>query len=372
MGRWPRVGSRRCRAQPGGGRPPAVDGSVLDPPACLVDDRATPDCTGEPTGRMGPCPPSDRCSPPSPSACPRVTRGCTRSSGTGCGCSSTCATVPVTIWSRNERDVTASYPELEALGRDYDDMLLDGEVVALDDGRPSFHALTERMHVADRRRAARLATTRPVTLMVFDLLRLFGSDLTGQPWSARRELLERLDLAGPHWQVPPVYDDGEQLARRPRPTRASEGIVSKRRTAPYAVGRRSARLAQDGAPRQPLGRRRGVAAGGGHGRSARGRARRPARRRRRLAVCRSRGRRPGRHRRRGAGPAAAPVARAATRPSRTRCRRSTRTGPPGSSPGSSWRCSALELTGQHRLRQPAYLAVRSDLSPADLEEVEDA
>jgi bifunctional non-homologous end joining protein LigD len=33
---------------------------------------------------------------------------------------------------------------------------------------------------------------------------------------------------------------------------------------------------------------------------------------------------------------------------------------------------ALELTGQHRLRQPAYLGVRSDLSPADLEEVDDA
>ena len=32
----------------------------------------------------------------------------------------------------------------------------------------------------------------------------------------------------------------------------------------------------------------------------------------------------------------------------------------------------LELTGQHRLRQPAYLGVRSDLSPADLEEVDDA
>ena len=32
----------------------------------------------------------------------------------------------------------------------------------------------------------------------------------------------------------------------------------------------------------------------------------------------------------------------------------------------------LELTGQHRLRQPAFLGVRSDLNPADLEEVDDA
>ena len=144
----------------------------------------------------------------------------------------------VTVWSRNERDVTAAYPELEELGRDYDDMLLDGEVVALDGGRPSFHALTERMHVTDRRRAQRLAATRPVTLMVFDLLRLFGSDLTSQPWSARRALLDRLDLTGRHWQVPEVYDDGPQLLAATK-EQGLEGIVSKRRTAPYAVGRRS-------------------------------------------------------------------------------------------------------------------------------------
>ena len=34
--------------------------------------------------------------------------------------------------------------------------------------------------------------------------------------------------------------------------------------------------------------------------------------------------------------------------------------------------ASLELTGQHRLRQPAYLGVRSDLTPDDLAEVHDA
>ena len=34
--------------------------------------------------------------------------------------------------------------------------------------------------------------------------------------------------------------------------------------------------------------------------------------------------------------------------------------------------ASLELTGQHRLRQPAYLGVRTDLTPADLVEVDDA
>jgi bifunctional non-homologous end joining protein LigD len=142
------------------------------------------------------------------------------------------------LTSRNGNDVTRSFPELGDLPDAYEDLLLDGEVVALDGGRPSFRALAERMHVTDQRKAERLATTRPVTFMIFDLVRLFGSDLTAQPWSARRELLERLDLQGRHWQVPPVYDDGQELWEATRDN-GLEGIVSKRRSSTYVAGRRS-------------------------------------------------------------------------------------------------------------------------------------
>lgn len=142
------------------------------------------------------------------------------------------------LTSRAGNDVTASFPELAPLAVQYEDMLLDGEVVALDGGRPSFGALAERMHVKDRRKAERLAAARPVTLMVFDLLRLYGADLTGQPLSQRRELLERLDLSGRQWQVPPVYDDGDELFRATL-EQGLEGVVSKRLSSPYLPGRRS-------------------------------------------------------------------------------------------------------------------------------------
>jgi bifunctional non-homologous end joining protein LigD len=144
----------------------------------------------------------------------------------------------LTLTSRAGNDVTASFPELAGLAAGYDDLLLDGEVVALEDGRPSFAALAERMHVADRRRAERLAAVRPVTYLVFDLLRLFGQDLTSQPLAARRDLLERLDLQGRHWQVPPVYADGAELFRATR-EQGLEGVVSKRRSSAYLPGRRS-------------------------------------------------------------------------------------------------------------------------------------
>lgn len=144
----------------------------------------------------------------------------------------------LTVTSRTGRDVTVAYPELAPLAELYDDMVLDGELVALVDGRPSFAGLTERMHVTNARRAATLAGSRPVTLMAFDLLRVLGQDLTAQPWSARRQLLEQLDIDGPRWQVPPTHDDGQGLLAATA-EQGLEGIVSKRRTSPYAAGRRS-------------------------------------------------------------------------------------------------------------------------------------
>ncbi len=144
------------------------------------------------------------------------------------------------IWSRNENDVTVSFPELHDLARAVGhDVLLDGEVVAFADGVPSFGALADRMHVSSARRAAVLAQSNPVTLLVFDLLRLDGSDVTGLPLSERRDRLEGLGLADVHWQVPPVYDDGVMLMQATA-QQGLEGVVSKKRSSRYAPGRRTA------------------------------------------------------------------------------------------------------------------------------------
>lgn len=149
----------------------------------------------------------------------------------------------VRLFTRSGRDVTVSYPELAGLGTvagaAYDDVLLDGEVVAFVDGRPSFAALAERMHVRSARAAAELAARQPVTYVVFDLLRLFGQDVTTAPWHARRALLEQLDLQGGPWQVPPTFDDGDQLLAATA-EQGVEGVVSKRRSSPYRAGKRSA------------------------------------------------------------------------------------------------------------------------------------
>jgi bifunctional non-homologous end joining protein LigD len=143
----------------------------------------------------------------------------------------------VRLFSRNETAATIAFPELVPSASMLTDAHLDGEVVAMVDGRPSFAALAERMHVRDRRRAAALAERSPVTYLVFDIVRLYGVDLLARALEERRATLGRLELPE-RWQVPPDYEDGQALASATL-DQGLEGVVSKRRSSRYQPGRRS-------------------------------------------------------------------------------------------------------------------------------------
>lgn len=144
--------------------------------------------------------------------------------------------------SRNDKDITVSYPDLRGLAGAVGDrqLILDGEIVAFDDhGRPSFGRLQHRMHVADPTQAARLAAATPTTLLLFDLLHLDGLDVTSLPYRQRRELLEALDLDGPRWSVPPYFPGGGREAIALSTAQGLEGVVAKRLTSVYEPGRRT-------------------------------------------------------------------------------------------------------------------------------------
>lgn len=142
------------------------------------------------------------------------------------------------LFSRSGRDVTVSFPELASITAGVKDALIDGEIIALHEGVPSFAALADRMHVSDARRAQELGQAQPVTVMVFDLLRLYGVDLIERPLTERRTSLNRLELPESTWRSSPVYDDGPALLAATL-DQGLEGVVAKRRRSVYQPGRRS-------------------------------------------------------------------------------------------------------------------------------------
>jgi bifunctional non-homologous end joining protein LigD len=147
----------------------------------------------------------------------------------------------VRLVSRAGKDITATYPELSALGRvaGHRQVLLDGEIVAFSGGRPDFEALQPRMHVSSPAQALRLAERTPVAYLAFDLLQLDGRPLTRRPLAERRQLLETLSPNVGVFHVPPAFP-GEDLdaVRAASVANGFEGVVIKRLDSVYEPGAR--------------------------------------------------------------------------------------------------------------------------------------
>lgn len=144
--------------------------------------------------------------------------------------------------SRNGNDFTASYPEVAPLGAAFGGVqaVLDGEIIATAEGRPSFAALQRRIHVSDPAEVGRLVGDAPVSYLAFDVLYLGGSSLLKVPYAQRRRLLEGLDLDGPAWSTPPSWT-GVSLEQICGATQESglEGVVAKSLSSRYHPGVRS-------------------------------------------------------------------------------------------------------------------------------------
>lgn len=145
------------------------------------------------------------------------------------------------LMSRNGADVTVAYPELHKVHERLValDAVLDGEIVVMDEGRPSFERLQSRMHVRNEREIQRLSRQLPVSYVVFDLLYLDGRSLVGEPYADRRRQLEAtLVPTGSVQLATAVRGQGIALYQAAE-TRGLEGIVAKRLASTYEPGRRS-------------------------------------------------------------------------------------------------------------------------------------
>ncbi|NOR01325.1 ATP-dependent DNA ligase [Mycolicibacterium fortuitum] len=137
--------------------------------------------------------------------------------------------------SRRGRDVTAEYPQFEALAADLADhhVVLDGEAVALDDhGVPSFREMQNR------------ARSTRVEFWAFDILWLDGRSLLRAKYTDRRKLLEALAAGGGLIVPEQLAGDGREAMEHAREHKF-EGVVAKKRDSTYQPGRRSASWIKD-------------------------------------------------------------------------------------------------------------------------------
>lgn len=143
----------------------------------------------------------------------------------------------VRILTRGGHDWTHRFPAIEQAAKQLPvaTTILDGEAVVLDNqGRPDFGLLQQSLGGRGGKKRSSTAL-----FMAFDLLYFDGHDLRNSELSMRRHLLEDLVPASEQGYVrlsEEIEADGDQLLASAC-EHGLEGIIAKRRSAPYRSGR---------------------------------------------------------------------------------------------------------------------------------------
>ncbi|MEM9914280.1 MAG: ATP-dependent DNA ligase [Planctomycetota bacterium] len=145
------------------------------------------------------------------------------------------------VWSRGDELITEAFPELRAVGDALPDgTVLDGELLAFEDGRPLGFSLLQR-RLNRKRMEPMLFADVPVVFMAYDVLEHRGEDLRELSTQKRRTILGDLVPDEPGIKLSPLieFESWDELAklREESRDRGVEGVMLKRQDAPYAAGR---------------------------------------------------------------------------------------------------------------------------------------
>jgi bifunctional non-homologous end joining protein LigD len=143
----------------------------------------------------------------------------------------------VRLESRTGKDLTSTYPEVCAAvaAQRSRDLLLDGEVVAYDGDQTSFTRLQQRLGAS--RPSPEQVAKYPVVYCVFDLLEVDGADLTDRPLVERRARLTKAIRPSSALQPTEAWRDDAQGRFEAACRSGWEGLIAKRADAPYVAGR---------------------------------------------------------------------------------------------------------------------------------------
>jgi ATP-dependent DNA ligase len=144
-------------------------------------------------------------------------------------------------------DLSYAFPEMveRIRGMRADDVVLDGELVVIREGRLAFDALQGRLRPRKEEggwKIAQLAADFPTAFVAFDILGVEGRDLRGVPFAERRAALEEV-MAGEAepLHLTPQTDDLDAAARwvTELPGAGLDGVIARPLDGVYTPGKRT-------------------------------------------------------------------------------------------------------------------------------------
>lgn len=144
------------------------------------------------------------------------------------------------IQSRNLKDISHVFPELLNIHRKVksSESLLDGEIIALRDNRPSFLELQKRAQLSNPQHIKAAVNSIPVVYIVFDLLYFNGRPIFSEPIETRRSLLME-NFNGLDELIVADFVENQGIAYFNTINELElEGVIAKQKGSLYFPGRR--------------------------------------------------------------------------------------------------------------------------------------
>jgi DNA ligase D-like protein (predicted ligase)/DNA ligase D-like protein (predicted 3'-phosphoesterase) len=145
----------------------------------------------------------------------------------------------VSLRSRNNKVLTDNFPELQELKQLTRNVVLDGEIVIIRNGKADFQALQERGKAVKASEIQSKAIKQPAQYIVFDILEKDGKSVISLPLLERKKILQNSLMEGEHVILSDFVEENGEDYFKAALKKGIEGIMAKKKDSSYQPGLRT-------------------------------------------------------------------------------------------------------------------------------------
>jgi DNA ligase D-like protein (predicted ligase)/DNA ligase D-like protein (predicted 3'-phosphoesterase) len=145
----------------------------------------------------------------------------------------------LSLRSRNGKELKYNFPELEELRQLARNVVLDGEIVVMKEGKPDFQALLERGQATSPLEIELQAKRSPVVYVVFDILEKDARSLVNLTLTERKEILKKSVKERKHVLLSDFVEEKGEAYYGIALEKGLEGVMAKKKDSVYEPGVRS-------------------------------------------------------------------------------------------------------------------------------------
>jgi bifunctional non-homologous end joining protein LigD len=145
----------------------------------------------------------------------------------------------ISLRSRNNKELIDNFPELQELKQLTQNVVLDGEIVVIKNGKPDFQALQERGKAVKPTEIQSQTLKQPAQYVVFDILEKDGKPLVNLPLLERKQILKESLTEGKHVVLSDFVEEKGEKYYKAALEKGIEGVMAKRKNSSYQQGLRT-------------------------------------------------------------------------------------------------------------------------------------